>query len=163
MQLLKNENLLSEFKLICVDDHLDKLPSHIKVVPTVIGKTIRLEAQDIFKWIDQIKTMKSGSKTGMNQPNAPLAFYKQEMTGISDTFGYTTADVDQPHSYQKYDDKESSTIVTGKEIKVKMSKKEQLNKISELSNIRDTEATELKQHHLDSIIAAEQKLNNYKK
>ena len=58
--LLKNEELIHTFKLVCVDDKLDKIPVQIDRVPTMIITNISkpLVAQETFKWIEQIKFIK---------------------------------------------------------------------------------------------------------
>ncbi|AYV78777.1 MAG: hypothetical protein Edafosvirus32_8 [Edafosvirus sp.] len=182
MQILTNENLLGFFKLFCVDDHLNNLPPHIKRVPTMIVNDIDkpLEVAETFKWIERVKFIRQKNtqntqntiiknienKKIMNTTNSgPLAFYKQEMQGVSDTFGYTTVDIDQPHNYYKYDVSDKDIIFTAKE-KTAMSEREQIEKLNKVLNERDIEegdnAMKFKKEQLDAVIHTEQEklMNN---
>lgn len=59
--LLKSENMLGLFKLICVDGILNKIPPSITKVPTLImsNMTKPLIAEEIFVWIQATKTFKN--------------------------------------------------------------------------------------------------------
>lgn len=174
--ILKNEDLLKYFKLICVDDKLNILSPQITEVPTMIVKDINrpLIAQDIFKWISSVKFMRQQAMIEANQraiqynatlmekmqniKNQPMAYINQEMGGFSDGYAYTEADYAQPHSFSMCRDDNSLAIFTAPEQRT-IKEDEQNGKIKELERNRnehdETYKTYMKQQQIQAIIRAE--------
>ena len=115
LSLLQNENLIKYFYLICTDNN-SKIPSEIKVTPTLFIKGINTPyvAGAAFVWFQQIKQEKikrmiqqleansNSSKNGTDINDSPwLGYNKNEMGGISDTFALMTDD-NIPHSHFEY-------------------------------------------------------------
>jgi hypothetical protein len=119
--MMKNENILSYFKLICVDNQLNNLPDFIKVVPTMIVTNMNkpLVAQEIFKYIQSIKYIRQKSVLDQNKKlvqqniinmveqnkKGPLGYKASEMSSISDNFAYTDVDVALPQNFVNINDK----------------------------------------------------------
>lgn len=129
MRLLQNENLLDIFRLICVDNQLDTLPSFIKKVPTLLVSTNKQPLTDgnIYKWIETMKFMKQKKEDNKNiveyninksqnqNQNGPRAYLIQEMDGFSDTFAYTKCDNAIPHRFYDYNNETAEKIFTAPE------------------------------------------------
>lgn len=84
--VLKNENMLSYLKLVCVDNILDKIPSNITVVPTLMLTNINkpLVCKEIFEWINAVKSFNSGSSASSTGTNKSISHGK-----LADVSGYT--------------------------------------------------------------------------
>jgi hypothetical protein len=173
-KLLQSEGLLEHFKLYCVDDRLDKIPPHIKMVPTMIVSNMNkpLEGQAAFEWIQQMKFLKQSHTTNSNQQNiinknmlnipknnGPIAFVEQEMTGISDGFAYTKTDKPLTHSFFNYKSEDKSTIFTAPE-QGKLGISEQSKRIKDIEekrNVQDQEYTKsMKDQQIQAVFIAEQ-------
>lgn len=179
LKILQNENLLSFFKLFCVDDKLNMVPPQITVVPTMIIANLNkpLVAQETFEWITRVKFMRQQQMMDVNKriiqqniinlannnKNGPISFIPQEMTGITDTFAYKDIDKPQPHSFFNIGEEDKHAIFTAPE-PAKMSKDEQNKMIKELEVKRDTQSKEyealMKQQQMQAILKAEQEKNN---
>lgn len=153
LRLLQNENLLSYFKLFCVDDRLNEIPVAITVVPTLVVSTVSkpLVAQEAFEWVQQIKFLRQKNMentqnkikqdnlpTFMNQDKKLLGYVDQEMGGISDNFAYTKIDKALPHSYFSLGEEDKNAIFTAPETK-KIKKGEQDSLIKNLETDRNTQ------------------------
>src|SRR5580692_5310725 len=55
--LLKNSNLLRHFRMFCIDESSNKMPSYIKFVPTLIINNIPkpLEGPEAFNWVNMAR------------------------------------------------------------------------------------------------------------
>ena len=69
MQIMKNTNILQNFNLYCVDDHLNDLPPHITTVPTLIIGELKQQfvAADAFKWVESVRFMNQQNMIEMNK------------------------------------------------------------------------------------------------
>ena len=149
IKLLHNENMLGYFKLCCVDDKLDKLPSQITRVPTLIVKNIAkpLVASEAFEYIAKIKFIKNQPNQDQNNDKpketlkSPLGYLESEMTGISDTFAYKDVDKPLPHCYFNLGDEEKHIIFTAPESN-KILQEEQSKKIKMLQVQREHQEKE---------------------
>jgi len=82
MTMCQQNNLLKYFKLIMIDDNIEKFKSQgLKIVPTIIVKGINkpIEGKEVFNWLDSIIKLKNNSP--INQSND---VYLPE-TGINNT------------------------------------------------------------------------------
>jgi hypothetical protein len=80
--MCQQNNLLKYFKLIMIDDNIEKFKSQgLKIVPTIIVKGINkpIEGKEVFNWLDSIIKLKNNSP--INQSND---VYLPE-TGINNT------------------------------------------------------------------------------
>jgi hypothetical protein len=145
LQLMKNENLIQHFKLICVETHMNNIPKDIKRVPTLIVKDIPkpLECADAFKWIENIKYIRHQNINKTNQikqhiinKKSPHGYADLEMGGFSDEFAYLLTESAQPQSFVGCQEK--NIIFTAPE-QGKLSNNEQNNKIKDIQNIRKTQ------------------------
>lgn len=133
MKILQNENLLQFFRLICVDNQLDTLPSFIKKVPTLLVSTSKQPLVDngIYEWIKTMKYLRQSkveenkniaeyniNKTQNQNTQGPRAYLNQEMDGFSDTFAYTKCDNAIPHRFFEYDENNKEQIFTAPEQKI---------------------------------------------
>lgn len=155
LKLLKATGLLNNFKLICVDDNLSNIPQQITRVPTMIMSNMKypLVANDIIKWIEGIRFMRSQKQT-VEAPLPPtpektdteytdnrpiLGYIESEMSGMSDNFAFKDIDVALPHAFVEYGKDDKNPIFTAPESLKKLTSSDQ-NKI-----IRDTNETRRKQ------------------
>ena len=177
--LLKNENFIRYFKLICVDDKLDKLPPDMKV-PTMIVVNINkpLVAQEAFEWVQQMKFIRQQqvmdinkkiiqqqTAGNMNQKRGPIGFDNEIMSGLSDKFAFTNKDIALPHAYFDVGQEGANIIFTAPQEQNKISKPDQLKMIKELESRRTQQdcdnGTTMKQKQLEAVINAEnEKLSN---
>ena len=177
LTLLKNENLLGHFKLVSVDDKLDKLPQNM-IVPTMIVINVNkpLIAQETFEWIKQMKFIRQQQVMDINKKiiqqnlinnntkKGPAGFDSEIMAGISDKFAFTKADIPLPHAYFGVNEEDKNAIFTApKDIK-KLSKMDQNNLIKELESKRSQQDIDynsfMKQQQLSAVVNAEhEKLN----
>jgi|AntRauTorckE6833_2_1112554.scaffolds.fasta_scaffold25811_2 hypothetical protein len=178
LRLLQNENLLSYFKLFCVDDRLNEIPIAITVVPTMIVSTVSkpLVAQEAFEWVQQIKFLRQKNMENtqvqqnnlskfMNQDKKLLGYVDQEMGGISDSFAYTKIDKALPHSYFGLGEEDQNVIFTAPETK-KIKKGEQDSLIKKLENDRTTQdgtyKNQMKYQQLQSVYNDQEQSDNNK-
>jgi hypothetical protein len=161
MTILKNEDLLKNFKIICVDNILDKLPPDMQVpLMRLVNIPEPLYAQSIYKWIDQIKFMKKSSPNS-NQPNiipqmskpqrqtGPYCYDADIMTKTSDSFALVDPTVNKalPQSYFGINQEEENAIYTPKDPENSKIKKEEQKKIlSEIESRRNQQNNEFVQY-----------------
>lgn len=172
IMLLRNENLLSFFKMICVDDKLGKLPKDIVRVPTmiIVGINKPLTAHETFQWVEQMKFIRQQQVMDINkkiiqqyntsnQQKGPLGYSEEIMSGYSDNFAFTKSDNSLPHSYVNINDEDKNAIFTAPQEKHRVSKLEQqkiTKEIEERRNMQDTEyQTLMKQKQLEFVMQAE--------
>jgi len=149
--ILKNENLLNYFKMICVDDKLNKLPQNM-IVPTMIIPNINkpLSAHETFEWVNQTKFLRQQQFTNQkiiqnnNQNNndkkrGPMGYDADIMANISDTFAFTQKDDPLPQTYVGINDK--NVIFTAPNDK-KLNKMEQMRLTNTLESKRNEQDTD---------------------
>lgn len=187
--LLKNENLLGYFKLICVDDKLDKLPPQITAVPTMIVTTINkpLVCEETFKWIEQIKFLRQQQVMDINKKiiqnniinnmnnvkKGPIGYDDEIMSGLSDKFAFTKEDAPPlPHAYFGVGDEERNAIFTAPEKNRELSRDLHSKLITDLKKSRSQQDNEyadyVKQQQINAVINAEkenlmQQQQNYRR
>ena len=172
IMLLRNENLLSFFKMICVDDKLGKLPKDIVRVPTmiVVGSNKPYVAHETFQWIEQMKFIRQQQIMDINkkiiqqyntpnQQKGPLGYSEEIMSGYSDNFAFTKSDNSLPHSYVNIHEEDKSAIFTAPQEKHRVSKLEQQKITKEIEERRNTQDVEyqsiMKQKQLEIVMHAE--------
>lgn len=170
LTLLKNENLLGNFVLFCVDGRLNELPSGITMVPTMVVSGINkpLVGREPFEWVNKVKFLKQANMNNkmlmqqnlmrMAQKVGPQGFRVDEMTGISDTFAFTDRDKPLDHRYVNAND-DKNAIFTAPE-QEKISPLEQKKRIEKLENDRKMQDTQnsdiMKRQQLYAVMQAEQ-------
>lgn len=82
MSIMKNMNILQNFKLICTDNN-NNLPSNISTVPTLIVSNINkpLEGKEAFVWLNNYRTMQ---KNNINIENKKKIFLMNELNKSND-------------------------------------------------------------------------------
>jgi len=127
--ILKNEDLLENFKLFCVEDHLNEIPRGITKVPTLIVSNISkpLEVEEAFRWVETIKTMRQQrfielqkqreesekkTKEEENKKKRLLGYIDTEMGKFSDKFAYLNFDAPIPHTFKNIADEGKDIIFT---------------------------------------------------
>jgi hypothetical protein len=101
-----NKNRIN-IQLVSIDDKRIKLPSFLKVVPTIIeqGSQQPLEGDFVFKWLNrynkeapvQVKSSEQGQATDDSKIKP---FFSNEMSGYSDGYSYLNNEVPMDHSYE---------------------------------------------------------------
>tara|TARA_B100001248_G_scaffold253914_1_gene231692 strand:- start:1749 stop:2261 length:513 start_codon:yes stop_codon:yes gene_type:complete len=102
-----NKNNIN-IKLVSIDDKSIKLPSFLKVVPTIIEQGIEkpLEGDFVFKWLDRYNKQNSSQVSTQDKPNQLQdnskiqPFFSNEMSGYSDGYSYLNNENPMDHSYQ---------------------------------------------------------------
>lgn len=171
LNILKNENFLGYFKLVCVDDILEKLPPDM-IVPMMTLSNINqpLVAQETFGWISKMKFFRDQQLMNINKKiiqqnqhnnTGPIGFDDEIMGGISDKFAFTKKDVPLPHAYQLVDGSNQNAIFTAPEIKDKVDRQTQSHLLKEIATRRDQQDVEFanhaKQQQINAAIQSEQK------
>lgn len=144
LNILRHENLLNSFKLICVDNNIGKIPPQIRVVPTmiVVGQPQPIVAKDIYNWIQNIKFIRQQQPTQQNNQisqqnnNGPFGFLANEMNNFSDTFAYKDVDIALPQNFLNVGDEKATAIFTAPTEKQTIKKNEQQALINNLVNKR---------------------------
>lgn len=175
--LLQNENLLSYFKLVCVDDKLDKLPQNM-IVPTMIVINVNkpLVAQETFNWVKQMKFIRQQQIMDINKKiiqqninnnikKGPIGYDDEIMAGVSDKFAFTKRDDPLPHAYFGINEEEKNIIFTPPPEQEKISKMEQGKILKEIETRRSQQDTEynsfMKQKQLEAVLEAEKEKLHY--
>lgn len=142
LNIMKNENLINYFELICVDNTI--IPKDITIVPTMIVTSIAkpLVAKDIFDWINQIKYINK-KKQDENGSTGPFGYNSQEMSSLSDFYAYTDLDKPMEQSYISCDGK-IDAIPTIPETNIKINKNAHKYQADELIMLRKEQENELK-------------------
>jgi|688.fasta_scaffold214568_3 hypothetical protein len=171
--LLKNENLLGHFKLMCVDDKLNSLPQNM-VVPTMFLVNINkpLVALEAFEWVKQMKFIRQQqildinkkiiqqtSTHGDNIKKGPMGYDNIIMGSVSDKFSFTKNDNPLPQSYFGVNEENIHAIFTAPKEKEAISKSEQSKLIKELESRRTQQdsdyASFMKQQQINAVMQAE--------
>jgi hypothetical protein len=149
LKVLEADNILDQYKQICVDVFLQKksihmLPHQIKKVPTiVIGSLGKLfEGEDTFKWINTLRALKKKS-VDSQQPDKknPIGYVKTEMSEFSDRFAYLNVDMPMPHTFFDVGAEEKNAIYTAPEQK-KINKREQSKLLTDFNKQREIQLKE---------------------
>jgi len=175
LTILKNENMIQNFVLFCVDGRLHDVPPNVTMVPTMIVSGINkpLAGKETFEWINKAKFLRQQNTMNMNKQNimkmnlmrmaskkGPHGFLNDEMNGISDGFAYTKTDMALPHRYVSAAEKNKNAIFTAPESKQKISPAEQQRRIEELQKEREGQDTSnsevMKKQQINAVIQAEQ-------
>lgn len=146
--ILKNDKLLDNFKLQCIDNIDPKmLPKQLRCVPTVVlinnGKI--LEKNEIFGWLNSIKFItnplhsekrnnKDDSEDNKEKKNMK-GYNKHEMGEISDKFAYVEKESAFKHTYVGIDDLKQNAIFTEPE-KNKLTANDSRTLLRQLENER---------------------------
>lgn len=155
MTLLKNENLLENFKVICVDNMLDKLPKKMEVpLMKLVNNPEPLYAQNIYNWITQIKFMRSqnNNNTQLIQTEkkkiGPKCFDAEVMTSISDKFAHVSENKNDAltQSYFSVNQNSENAIYTPPQDKQKIGKVEQQKIINNINSKREQQNNEFTQY-----------------
>jgi hypothetical protein len=170
--LLQNENLLGYFKLICVDDMLNRLPPQITKVPTmcVINLNRPLVAQETFEWVKQMKFIRQQQVMELNKKiilqnvnneskRGPIGFDDEIHSGISDKFAFTKSDNPLPHMYVGAGEEDKHSIFTAPKETQKISSIDQKKLIRDIEERRtkqdDDNAVNMKQKQMEAVIMSE--------
>jgi hypothetical protein len=174
IEMMKREDLLKYFEMVCIDNKLDKIPPMITHVPALITTDTPRPwmGADAFKWLQNIKYMRQQQIQDKNnklqlyntikelESGGPKAF-TDEMQGISDNFAYKDIDNAQPKSFEEYGKEVSkeNIIYTPPIDKKKITKGEQMKLINEFKSDRSVQDKELdkvlKMKQIDEIIKTE--------
>jgi hypothetical protein len=155
--ILQSTGLLGYFKLICVDEILNRLPPQITAVPTMIVKDLSkpIVGQDTFEWVNKIKFIRQQQIMDVNKKiiqnnivnntnvnkKGPIGFQHEEMTGVSDKFAYTKTDNPTPKTFFGVGEEEKHAIFTAPE-QNKISKEEQRKMINDIASRREIQDKE---------------------
>lgn len=158
MTLLKNENLLQNFKLTSVDGILDRFPPDM-VIPLMrlVNIPEPLYAQSIYKWISQVKFMRQSNpnQNGIIPPqitkkqSGPYCFDADIMTKISDSFAFADDKINDPlpQSYFGVNQEGANAIYTPKDPQgFKIKKEEQKKILNEIESKRTQQNNEFMQY-----------------
>ena len=108
IELIKKNNI--NINLVSIDNKNIKLPTFLKVVPTIIeeGSNSPLEGDFVFKWLERF-TKKSNPQSNPQSNLQPIAsqsndsiqpFFSNEMSGYSDGYSYLNNENPMNHSYE---------------------------------------------------------------
>ncbi len=162
LRLLQSEGLLNNFKLICVDEHLDRIPPQITHVPTMIVETMKfpIVGNNILKWIESIRFIKNNkqptanppiiqenkNQDGYNESRPILGYIESEMSGISDNFAFKDIDIALPHAFVEYGKDDKNPIFTAPDDStVKITAGDQNKRIRESEELRKKQDEEYQQ------------------
>ena len=103
LEIINANNI--NIRLISIDSKNVKLPSFLKVVPTIIeqGLDQPLEGDFVFKWLDKFKSKKPQHLEAPNKPKEPSSiqpFFSNEMSGYSDGYSYLNNEAPMNHSFE---------------------------------------------------------------
>lgn len=103
LQIINDNNI--NIKLVSIDDKNVKLPSFLKVVPTIIQQGLEqpLEGDFVFKWLDRFKSESSKQLEIPKQAkdNSSIQpFFSNEMSGYSDGYSYLNNETPMNHSFE---------------------------------------------------------------
>lgn len=145
--LLKSENMLTRFKLICVDNILDKIPKTITKVPTLILSNINqpLVAEQIFLWIKASKEIKSEKK---------IENIYDPYIDHNNSYTHVTKDNDKTNLYEL--DGKNDFIFTPPE-KSKINDTEQIKYVNNVNNIRNEQTSYFSKIFLNDQLSAVKK------
>lgn len=139
LNILRHENLLNNFKLVCVENNLGRIPPQIKVVPTmiVVNHPQPIVAKEIYNWIQNIKFLRQQQPTQQKQQQqGPFGFLANEMNTFSDSFAYKDVDMALPQNFLNVGDEKATAIFTAPKEKQTIRKNEQLSLVNDLVSKR---------------------------
>ncbi len=144
--IMKNENLLQNFKLECIDGRVESFSGFLTKVPTMIlaGHNKYLVCEEIFDWVKNIRFIKYNRTMNVGDKNVEMynGFSEQEMGQMSDT--YTTQDPNSsmplPQSFFGFGREKSNMIYTPPKDH-KITEAEQTKLIQEESMLRERDNT----------------------
>ena len=135
-----NKNNIN-IKLVSIDDKSIKLPSFLKVVPTIIeqGSEQPLEGDFVFKWLNRYNKQDSSQLNSQVQKKEPnqlqddskiQPFFSNEMSGYSDGYSYLNNENPMDHSYQFLNGVENNKqdIISSESSSNSSSKEDEFNK-----------------------------------
>jgi predicted thioredoxin/glutaredoxin len=133
LSLLEEHELLSYFKLVCIDGNYDKLPPQIKAVPTMLMKSINrpLGPEDSFKCVQSLIQMKKNKTKKMDETTELDDFVDLELTRFSDIYTFLENDDPLQQAFFKYKDEKKHAIHTAP-LEDKLNNKEQSKRIKEM-------------------------------
>jgi hypothetical protein len=157
MMLLQNEGVLGQFKKICVDDCLDKLPLDMQVpLMRLVNVPDPLYAKQIYNWISHIKFMKQtalpetqqGQGSQGSKQSGPYSFDADVLTSISDRFAFSDPEINEamPQSYFGINQEKDNSIYTPPKDKSKIGKEEQKKILAHVESKRTQQNNEFAVH-----------------
>ena len=180
IRLMKNEGIISYFRMICVDGNIENIPKTITQVPAILTTDTNkiYLANEAFKWLQGIKYMRQKNLNKKiieyniyknMQVGGPHSFISSEMNGISDNFAYTNIDMAQPKTFQDYGKDDQNVILTPPKDTIKINSTQQNKKLKEIELAREQQSKlfneTMKQEQIKAVIKAQrEKLmpDNYK-
>jgi hypothetical protein len=124
--LLKNDNILQCFKLMCIDGKETLYLKYFSRTPalSIVNYPKILCGKEIFIWLHNLKSLNK-QQTLNKQENGPKGYITDEMTGISDNFSYMHNDIAQPKSFLNYNKENNDFIYTAPELENKIKSEDQ--------------------------------------
>lgn len=137
LKLLDHEKLIKYFKIVYVDNKLDRLPKYVKKVPCMIVSNVNepLDGIKTFEWVKRMKFMKQKMYNKKNESNL-MEYSKLENNSFDDKFAFVHNSPALPQSYFKYKSEGEHIIYTAPEHD-KIKKHEQDKLIDNLSKKRN--------------------------
>lgn len=148
IRILKNENLINFFVLICVDDKLDKLPRDLIVPSMKIKGTNKFwVAEETFEWIKQAKFARNIQQRQFinnvqQQQNSMQSYNKLEHGSKSDAFTFVDDKVGFfSQDYVGSKDKGTIILTPPSDNKDKLTEKQQKDLIKKIDELRTNQDT----------------------
>lgn len=173
LTILQNENLIDSFKLICVDNMLDRLPPDMRVpLMRLINVPEPLYAQNIYDWISQIKFMRKQPQTGTEQviqakkTRFLIGYDADVMSKVSDSFAFSDKDMNEPlpQSYFGIGQEDNNAIFTPPKDSTRINKIEQSKILNELTTRRTHQDSDFAQHskqlQMECLVRSGQDINS---
>lgn len=137
LKLLDHEKLIKYFKIVYVDDKLDRLPKFVSKVPCMVVSNINepLIGVKTFEWVNRMKFMKQNIYN-KNNNSSIMEYSKLENNSSDDKFAFVHNSPALPQSYFKYKSEGEHIIYTAPEHD-KIKKHEQDKLIDDLSKKRN--------------------------
>jgi hypothetical protein len=175
LTVLKNENLLGNFKLICVDD-TKVLPTDLTRVPTMLVININrpLVAQETFEWVSQMKFLRQQQIMDINKKiiqqnttymannkKGPIGYDSEIMGSFSDKFAFANENKNDPfpQSFIGIGDEDKNVIFTAPQEKDAISKTHHSKLIKEIEERRSVQDNDhlayAKQIQMELVMKAE--------
>lgn len=148
--LLKNNNMIYNFKLICVDNILDKIPKEITRVPTILLYDAKkpLVCNEIFEWLNTLKNNNdinnlNGLSSSINYTSIEDKQSSKSKLQFTDDYIYTPEDNDNKIStndfkkmiYQSNIERNKETSFFKDKFKNDVYKEVQKYNINDINNI----------------------------
>jgi hypothetical protein len=169
---MNNYGIIHDFNLQCVDD-MNHIPPQLERVPTLIIRGVNkpLVGKEVAIWFNNNRLMfeqKNSQqqkkkilynimKNNKIQQKGPNGFSDLEYQGLSDNFAYTDIDNPQPKAYCDYNN--NTNVIFTPPQDNKLSKREQLNSMKKLEQVRMKQEKEteinMKQEQINLLIENE--------